>query len=352
MLEENKNLKELNTFMVPVSARYFATVKDNDSLYKILASDEWSQSGKHLILGGGSNILFVDDYNGFVLKNEIKGVDITAEDEVSVTVRVGAGENWHDFVMWSVENEYWGIENLVYIPGTVGAAPVQNIGAYGVEVKSSINSVEYISLPEVEKKMILKNECDFGYRNSIFKKNPEKYIITYVYFKLQKKANAILDYGQVSEALLKREIKNPTSKDIAEIIIGIRKSKLPEIGEIGTAGSFFKNPIVSNEDFNKIKSKFPDIKYFELEDGNVQGELQNKRGCPGVKIPAGWILDELGYKGFQDGNVGNYKNHALVITHNGKGTGKDIYNHVKNIIKKVKEVFGINLEPEVNIIKR
>ena len=337
MIEVHKNLKNLNTFMISATAQYFAIAKDNDSLYKILASDEWSQSKKHLVLGGGSNVLFVDDYEGFVLKNEIKGIDIVAEDDNSITVRVGAGENWHNFVMWSVENNYWGVENLVYIPGTVGAAPVQNIGAYGVEVKSSIESVEYVSLHDAEKKVLFNHECDFGYRNSIFKKNPGKYIITFVYFKLQKKGKVVSNYGSVAKLLEEKSIKNPTSKDIANVIMEIRKSKLPEFGEIGTAGSFFKNPIISSGEFEKIKNKFPDIKYFELENNLV-------------KIPAGWLLDELGYKGFMNGHVGNYKNHALVIVHDGEGTGEEVYNHVQNIIKKVKEVFGIDLEPEVVII--
>lgn len=337
MIEQNKNLKNLNTFMVSATAKYFAIADEDDSLYKILASDEWLKSKKHLVLGGGSNILFVGDYNGFVLKNEIKGIDIVTEDTDSVTVRVGAGNSWHNFVMWSVKNAYWGIENLAYIPGTVGASPVQNIGAYGVEVASVISSVEYILLSDLEKKILFKDECDFEYRNSIFKKNPGKYIITHVYITLQKKGKAILNYGRIAEVLQEKGIKNPTPADIAEIIIHIRKSKLPEIGEIGMAGSFFKNPIISKKQLSKIQEKFPEVKYFEQENDLV-------------KIPAGWILDILGYKGFIDGNVGNYKKHALIITHNGRGTGQEVYRHVQNIIKKVHDVFGIDLEPEVNIV--
>ncbi len=336
MIETNKNLKDLNTFMVPAIAHYFAIAINNESLYKILASDEWSESKKHLVLGGGSNMLFVNNYDGFVLKNEITGIDITQEDSNSITVRVGAGENWHNFVMWSVKHNYWGIENLAYIPGTVGAAPVQNIGAYGVEVASVISSVEYVLLPNTEKKVIFKNECDFDYRQSIFKKNPEKYIITHVYITLQKNGKALLEYGRVADSLIEKGIKNPTSQDIAEIIIDIRKSKLPEVGEVGMAGSFFKNPIVSKEVFENLKIRFPEIKYFQLENGMI-------------KIPAGWILDELGYRGFHDGNVGNYEKHALVLIHNGQGTGAEIYKHVQNIIKKVYDIFAIDLEPEVNI---
>lgn len=336
MIEKNKNLKDLNTFMVPALAQYFATATDNNSLYKILASDEWLESKNKMVLGSGSNILFINDYDGFILKNEIKGVDVIAEDNDSITLRVGAGENWHDFVMWSVKNNYWGIENLAYIPGTVGAGPVQNIGAYGSEISSVINSVEYVSLPEAEKKVLFNDECEFEYRNSIFKKNNEKYIITYVYIKLQKNGKAILNYGRVKELLDEKKIEKPTPQDIANIIIEIRKSKLPELGEIGMAGSFFKNPIVSRNQLLEIQEKFPQVKYFDLEN-NV------------VKIPAGWILDKLGYKGFKTGNVGNYKKHALIVTHDGNGTGQEVYMHVQNIIKKAKDTFDIDLEPEVNI---
>ena len=336
-IEEHKNLKYLNTFMVPSEARFFSVATDNNSLYEILASKEWSESENKMILGGGSNVLFIKDYDGFILKNEIKGISITAEDEYSVTVRVGAGESWHRFVMWSVENEYWGVENLAYIPGTVGAAPVQNIGAYGVEVSSVIQSVEYVSLPEAEKKILFNSECNFSYRNSIFKQKKESYIITYVYFVLKKKGIPLLKYGRVAETLEEKNVKNPNSLDIANIIIDIRKSKLPEVGEIGMAGSFFKNPVVSREHFNDLKAEFPEIKYFELEDDKI-------------KIPAGWILEELGYRGFTNKNVGNYIKHALVITHNGEGTGQEVWDHIQGIIERVNEVFAIVLEPEVNII--
>lgn len=336
LIESHKNLKQYNTFMVSAEAKYFAMVTDNDSLYKILGSKEWSFSEKHFVLGGGSNVLFISDFDGFVLKNEIKGIDIVKEEADSVTVRVGAGEPWHNFVMWSVERGYWGIENLAYIPGSVGASPVQNIGAYGVSVADSIHLVEYVELPHAEKKILFHDECDFGYRTSIFKENPQKYIITHVYFILKKSGKPITSYGRVEELLIQKSIANPTSKDIAETIIDIRKSKLPELGEIGMAGSFFKNPIVSKKHFETLKRDFPDIKSFDS--GSE------------VKIPAGWILETLGYKGFKKGNTGNYDKHALVIIHNGEGTGVEVYEYVQSIINHVKKVFNITLEPEVNII--
>lgn len=338
MIEINKNLKDLNTLMVSTIARYFARVQNDTELHTLLASDEWLGSKKHLILGGGSNVLFVDDYDGFVLKNEIKGIEVLGENNNELIVRVGAGENWHNFVMWSVENDYWGIENLIYIPGTVGAAPVQNIGAYGVEVKSSIQNIEYVDLEHGTIKNITNKDCEFSYRNSFFKQNPEKYFITYVIFKLQKNKKIISSYEPVARALEEKKMKNPSSYDIAEIIMEIRKSKVPDIKEIGTAGSFFKNPIISRKEFEKIQNKFSKIKYFELENNLI-------------KIPAGWILDELKYKGYMNGHIGNYKNHALIVIHDGQGTGREIYEHVLDIIKKTKEVFDINLEPEVKIIK-
>lgn len=336
MIERNKNIKDYNTFMVPAVVRYFAVAHNNDSLYQILASNEWSGSDKKLILGGGSNMLFVNDYDGFVLKNEIKGIDVVREDDHSVTVRVGAGENWHKFVMWSVEQGYWGIENLALIPGTVGGAPVQNIGAYGVEVADTIESVEYVALPDAEKKICFKSECEFGYRSSIFKTNPGSGIISHVYFRLSKSGTPVLQYGRVAEVLAEKDISEPKPHDIADTIVEIRKSKLPNVREIGMAGSFFKNPVISRDHFADLQAQFPDIKHYDV--------------AAGVKIPAGWLLEHLGYKGFQNGNVGNYEKHALVVTHNGQGTGQEVWRHVQGIIHKTKEVFGITLEPEVNII--
>ncbi len=336
MIEKSKNIKAYNTFMVPVVARYFAIVYDCPSLYQILASDEWSRAEKKMVLGGGSNILFTKDYEGFIIKNEMKGIDIMNEDAESIIVRVGAGEGWDNFVMWSVERGYWGIENLALIPGTVGGSPVQNIGAYGVEVGDYIDSIECISLDTSEKKIYLHDDCAFGYRTSIFKQHPGDAMITYVYFKLQKQGIPVLQYGGVAEVCAERGLVHPTPMDIARVIIDIRKSKLPDVGEIGMAGSFFKNPVVSEEYFITLQKRFPTILHFKSDEG--------------IKIPAGWLLEFLGYKGFQDGNVGNYDKHALVVTHNGQGTGREVWDHVQNIIQKTYDIFGIQLEPEVNIV--
>lgn len=335
MIEKNKNLKEMNSFMAPISAKYFAAPKNNAELYYVLKSEEWNSSQEKFILGGGSNILCTRDLE-FVLHPKFSSIDIVFEDDEMLRVRVGAGVNWNDFVMWSVDRNLWGIENLVYIPGNVGACPVQNIGAYGIEVSAVIHSVEYVSLPDAEKKIKFNNECDFSYRNSWFKKNRGKHIISYVYFDLKKNTNPILDYGLVKEKLEELKREKISSKDVADVIKKIRQSKLPELGEIGMAGSFFKNPVVDDDKFKFILEKFPEVKYFDVDNGK--------------KIPAGWILEELGYRGYQKGNVGNYEKHALVVTHNGEGTGEEVYKHVQEIITKVKEVFDIDLEPEVIIL--
>lgn len=337
MIEQNKNLKELNTFMVPALARYYARVSSKKELYSVIASSEWSASEKHFILGSGSNILFTKDYDGFVLKNEIMGIDCVYEDQDSVRYRVGAGENWNDFVHFIASKSLWGIENLAYIPGVVGASPVQNIGAYGVEVASVISSVEYVDLSDAEHKIRFKDECDFSYRSSWFKKNNSSHIITHVNFSFLKKNKANVSYGLVAQRLEEKGISNPAPKDLVSVITEIRKTKLPELGEIGMAGSFFKNPVVSPDLHRKLLTKHHDLVSYDL-------------GEEGYKIPAGWLLEKAGYKNFKTGNVGNYEKHALIETHNGKGSGEEVYKHVQDIIKTIDDMFSIQLVPEVIIL--
>ncbi len=337
MIERNRDLKEMNTFMVPVKAHYFGLAESVEHVVEILKSDEWKTAEKKVVLGGGSNMLFVTDNIDFVLKNEIGGVGVAYQDTETITIRVGAGEPWASFVLWAADKGYWGIENLAHIPGTVGAAPVQNIGAYGVEVESVISKVDCVHRETLEQKTFSHEECDFSYRNSIFKKERDTYIITNVYFVLQKNGTPNLTYKPVAEAFSESDISKLTPREIADAIIAIRQSKLPEVGEIGMAGSFFKNPIIEQDHFHKLQVVFPDVKYFEMENGDI-------------KVSAGWLLDELGYKGLAEGNVGNYEKHALIVTHNGKGTGLEVYEHIQNIMKKVKDVYNLDLELEVNII--
>lgn len=322
--------------MVEVSAKYFVEIHKSSDITKLIETSQWYNS-EHLFLGGGSNILFTQNYPGIIIHNNIKGKDILHEDDTAIHVRVGAGENWHEFVKWSVENGYWGIENLVLIPGTVGAAPVQNIGAYGVEVADSIVSATAVDVLTGEKKTYTHTECEFKYRDSFFKENQGEYCITSVIFRLSKVPQPIIHYGPIQEIINNEGLETPSLQKIAGIITDIRKSKLPDVGSIGMAGSFFKNPIISQQELENIQNKFPDVKFFPLEDGSV-------------KIPAGWIIETLGFKGVTEGKVGTYEKHALVIVNHGNATGKEVWDFARKIMNKVNEVFNIELEPEVNVI--
>lgn len=335
IIEKNKSLKDMNTFMVDVSACLFARVDSVKKLHGIMELESWGTAKKHLVLGGGSNVLFSKDYDGFMLKNEIMGIQVSQENEDEVIFRVGAGESWHDFVMFTVERDLWGIENLALIPGMVGASPVQNIGAYGSQVSDVIVDVDYVSLQDGVSHKKNNLECNFSYRDSWFKQNPQENFITHVSFRLFKKRKANTSYGRLSEKLDEKGILNPSPLQMAELVIDIRQTKLPAVGEVGMAGSFFKNPVVSAAAYNSLNKKFPDIKAFPVEEG--------------YKIPAGWILEKIGCRGAWKGNVGNYEKHALVVVHNGKGTGQEVLDYVHELISKVQNEFGINLEPEVNI---
>lgn len=337
VIEENKLLTEYTTFQVSVYADYFVILHSEEELYQLMQSDVW-KNNKRYILGEGSNILFTQDFKGLVVVNALKGFSIVSEDTDSLVINVASGENWHDFVLWSVEKELWGIENLALIPGTVGAAPVQNIGAYGVEVEETIISVDTILLESHLKKNISHDKCNFGYRNSIFKQQPDTYFVASVQFKLSKKPQPRLSYGVIMDTLETQGNKNNiTPKNISTAIVSIRNSKLPRVGEIGMAGSFFKNPIITKEHGEKIQEKYPHLKYFPL-DNNL------------VKIPAGWIIEELGYKGVHLGNVGTYEKHALVLVNYGEATGSEVWNFAQKIISETQSNFDITLEPEVIII--
>ena len=335
-IQENKSLKSHTTFMVDVSARYFAEINQPQDILKVLDTKQW-YNNEHFILGQGSNTLFTKNYPGIILYNNIQGIKILDQDNESVWVEVGSGESWHDFVMWAVKKNDWGIENLVLVPGTVGGAPVQNIGAYGVEVSETIYNVYAIDIVSGKLKEFLANDCDFSYRNSFFKENNGEYFITKVTFCLSKKPQPRIDYGSISQELETQNINNPAIEDIASTIINIRESKLPKVGELGMAGSFFANPVISLKLFTKIKERFQHIKYFELESGEI-------------KIPAGWIIEELGYKGIRRGDVGTYSKHALVIVNFGEATGSEVWNFAQEIIEQAYDVFGIDLDPEVNIL--
>jgi len=304
------NLQSLNTFGLPCIAKEFLTVQTELELLDFLATYNKRQEDL-LVLGGGSNILFTKDFDGIVLKNEIKGIEILQENDKEVWLKVGAGEVWHDFVLHCVANNWAGIENLSLIPGTVGAAPIQNIGAYGVEAKNVIQVVNSITIADLTTQNFQAEKCQFGYRDSIFKRElKNQVVITSVVFKLQKNAKVNISYGAIQSVLDKKNITQPTIKDVSETVIEIRESKLPDPKNIGNAGSFFKNPVISLSKFRKVKTLHPTVIGYPINE-----EL--------MKIPAGWLIEQAGWKGKVIGNIGVHKNQALVLVNYGEGKGKD-----------------------------
>jgi UDP-N-acetylmuramate dehydrogenase len=335
-IEENKSLKAYNTFGIDCNAHYFVSVSSTEELKKVLANSNYPSK---FILGGGSNMLITQEINALVIHINIKGITKTFEDDNTVFLKAMAGENWHEFVLHCIENNYGGLENLSLIPGNVGTAPIQNIGAYGVELKDTFVSCTGVNIVTQEEKEFNKEACNFDYRNSIFK-NEEKgnYIITSVTFKLTKKNhNLSTSYGAIQQELVKNNVKVPTIKDVSQAVIAIRQSKLPDPKKIGNSGSFFKNPIVDNDTFKTFRSKFPEAPYYEVSPTEY-------------KIPAGWLIEQAGFKGKRYGDAGVHKNQALVLVNYGKATGNEIWNLAILIQKTVKEKFGIYIEPEVNVL--
>lgn len=335
-IQENISLKKYNTFGIDVKARYFIELKNEEQIEEIFSSEV--NPDKRFILGGGSNILFTKNYEGLILKNSIPGINKLTEDSSEVIIKAGAGVIWQDLVNYCVRNNYWGIENLSLIPGTVGAAPIQNIGAYGQELKNVFHGLTGYDLLEEVKKTFGKEECQFRYRNSIFKNSLKgKFLITSVQLLLSKKANPILSYQPVIDEIDKRDIKNPTIEQISGIICNIRKSKLPDPCIIGNAGSFFKNPEISENTFLHLKKDFEDIKGYKKKSDNV-------------KISAAWLIEKCGWKGKRIGDVASFEKQALVLVNYGNATGKEVLEFAEEVKKSVKEKFGILLIEEINII--
>ena len=334
--KKNICLKKLNTFGINVKCKLYCKIQSKEEIITVLNSKEYNNN-THLILSGGSNILFVKDYEGLIIKNDIKGKEITKETHKSTTVRVGAGENWHQFVLWSIKNNLSGLENMSLIPGNVGAAPIQNIGAYGAEVKDFIISVEGIDLKK-EKSFLLRNkDCKFRYRDSIFKnKLKEKVIITHVNFQLSKIPIKNTKYGGIQEEIMNMKVPIST-ESISKAVINIRTKKLPNPEIIGNIGSFFKNPIISTSEFIKKKKQFTEIVGYKISEKET-------------KIAAGWLIEQCGWKGYRKGDAGVHKNQALVLINHGNSTGKEILSLSKKIQKSVKNKFNIDIHPEVNII--
>lgn len=335
-IRENVSLKNFNTFGIDVNARFFIEINQEEELKLLFADAKW-QVMKRLVIGGGSNVLFTQDFDGLVIRINIRGIKHLVSQE-EVMVEAGAGEVWNDFVNYCVDHNFAGVENLSLIPGSVGASPVQNIGAYGVELKDVFESCVAFEIATGELKVFTKEDCHFAYRESVFKHDLKgKYIICSVKFKLSSIPQINVAYGAISAELLKRAIQYPTIKDVSTIVSEIRVSKLPDPSTIGNAGSFFKNPVISKKEFDLIHKQFPEIVHF-LVDKNE------------VKLAAGWLIEQCGWKGKVFGNTGTWKNQALVIVNHGGATGKEIFDFSTEIINSVNKKFKITLEREVNMI--
>ena len=336
-IEENISLLPFNTFGINVNAKFFVQIQSVEQLKELIQSDVY-QHKKRLIIGGGSNMLFTRDFLGLVVKISIKGIDTVKETDTHVWIKSGAGVVWHDLVMYCIDHNWGGVENLSLIPGTVGAAPMQNIGAYGVEIKSVVDQVECIDVITGDVRCFNNEECCFGYRESVFKQElKEKYFISSVTLSVTKKNHQLnTTYGAIQDRLSQQNVNHATIRDVSDAVIFIRQSKLPDPHVIGNAGSFFKNPIISSEEYQTLKHAYPDIPSYSP----VNQE---------VKIPAGWLIEQCGWKGKTINNIGVHTHQALVLVNYGGGNGNEIFQLAEKIKQSVEEKFGVKLMSEVNI---
>lgn len=332
-IQFNQSLIAFNTFGVDARAKAFAEVGNLEELREILRNN----SLPIVILGGGSNILLTKNLEALVIKNNILGKAIVSETDDFAIVEAGAGENWHELVMWSLEKGFCGLENLSLIPGLVGAAPIQNIGAYGVELKAIFLKLEAIDLRTGEAVVFTKEACEFGYRDSIFKNELKGlFCITKIYLHLSKKPKINIAYGDIRNTLKEMKIADPGPRDVSSAVIKIRSSKLPDPKVLNNSGSFFKNPEIDRVTFENLRKQFPGIVFYELPEDRV-------------KIPAGWLIEQCGWKGKRIGNVGCHDKQALVLINYGGASGRELLNHAEKVALSVKEKFGIELVPEVNV---
>jgi UDP-N-acetylmuramate dehydrogenase len=331
---QNQSLKKYNTFGIDAKAKEFVAVNSISTLIEAIASTK-----DFFILGGGSNMLLTQDIQKLVVHVNLKGIELIDENEDFVIVRAQAGENWHEFVLWCIDQNFGGIENLSLIPGNVGTTVIQNIGAYGVEIKDTMLSCEALNRSTLKIETFTNAQCQFDYRESVFKNElKEQYIITAVSFKLSKKNHAVsTNYGAIEAELLKKNIQNPTLKEVSNAVIAIRQSKLPDPKELGNSGSFFKNPIITKTDYEKAKAVHPEMPHYVVSENSV-------------KVPAGWLIEQAGFKGKRFGDAGVHKNQALVLVNYGTATGAEIEALSKNIQQTILDQFGIAIEAEVNII--
>lgn len=336
-IEQQVSLKPYNTFGIDVKARYLAPVSGADEV-RVLLSDERFRHLDRLILGGGSNVLFTRDWDGLVLLNRIPGIRIKKEEGDRVWVEAGSGVVWHELVVWCIEKGLGGIENLSLIPGSVGAGPMQNIGAYGVELKDTFDSLEALDLESLELRNFNAADCRFGYRESVFKHElRNRYFITSVTLCLNRKPTLHTTYGAIRQELERMRVVQPGIHEVSDAVIRIRKSKLPDPAQLGNAGSFFKNPEIAADEFEQIKTEWPNVIAYPTTAGKV-------------KLAAGWLIEQCGWKGKVVGHTGSHKDQALVLVNYGKATGEEIYELALQIRDSVLKQFGVRIDPEVNVI--
>ncbi len=338
MIQENISLKNLNTFGIDAKTHYFCEVNTLADIQTILCAQHWRDVPK-LVLGEGSNILLTQDFPGLVMKMQIPGIQVIRENEDHVWINAGAGESWHNLVLFCLENQYAGVENLSLIPGTVGAAPMQNIGAYGVELTQVFDSLRAVRISDAVIHEFKHADCHFGYRESVFKNQfKNQYIIADVTLRLNKKPVFHIEYGALKQVLAEKSIETEINiRKISDAVIKIRREKLPDPKVIGNAGSFFKNPVVSNKQFHYLHSQYPELPHYLIDQDHY-------------KIPAGWLIEQCHWRGRRFGNVGVHQHHALVLVNYGGGSGKEVHQLAQAIQDSVKGKFAIEIQPEVNIV--
>jgi UDP-N-acetylmuramate dehydrogenase len=339
LILKNHNLAQLNTFGIPCIAEQFAEVYEDTPLAELLAAAGHPE--KILLLGGGSNVLLPDRFSGLVLHNRIEGTEIIEYQGDEVVISVGSGVNWHELVLWTIRQGFSGIENMALIPGTVGAAPIQNIGAYGVELKDVFESLTAIEIRTGKTKFFSLEDCQFGYRESFFKKKSiaGNFYLSKIFLRIKHRNYQLnTSYGAIQNQLKQWGIRQPNPANIAAAVIEIRRSKLPDWRQYGNAGSFFKNPMIDNSSWAQLQKNYPDAPHYPVDENNV-------------KVPAGWLIDQAGWKGKRIGKVGCFKNQALVIVNHGGASGQEIYDFSTLVAASVKEKFGVELEREVRLIE-
>ncbi len=340
---ENLSLKPYNTFGIDVAARWFVEIASPEDLQQLM-SKEMYRSRQKLVLGGGSNVLFTKNFDGLVIKNRLEGITIVKQENRHVWIKASAGVVWHEFVLWTIAHNFAGIENLSLIPGLVGAAPMQNIGAYGVEIKDVFEELEAVNMASGEVVTFKLNDCEFGYRESVFKhKHKGEYLISSVTFRLTDLTDPKalyrlkMDYGDVKQTLADMQVNDPSIKDVSDAVIKIRSSKLPDPKVLGNAGSFFKNPVIAKEEFERLVATNPLMPSYPQKDGTI-------------KLAAGWLIEQCGWKGKQVGHTGSHAKQALVLVNYGGATGDEVYRLALDIQQSVKEKFGVDIQPEVNMV--